>query len=231
MRLDKILCDAGFGTRSEVKKLVKTKVVTVNDEIVSKADTKIDEENDVIKVNDEVVNYQKFVYYMLYKPAGYISATEGNVPLVVDLVPNYMKGLYPVGRLDKDTEGLLLITNDGMLGHNLLAPKKHVDKEYYVECRDKITEETVKMFESGMTLNDGTVFAKAECTNVTDYSCHLILHEGKYHEIKRMFEACGNLVTYLKRIRMKNLVLDETLDKGEYRELTVEELEDLRKDA
>ena len=187
MRLDKFLCDAGFGTRSEVKKLVKTKVVTVNDEIVSKADTKIDEENDVIKVNDEVVNYQKFVYYMLYKPTGYISATEGNVPLVVDLVPNYMKGLYPVGRLDKDTEGLLLITNDGMLGHNLLAPKKHVDKEYYVECRDKITEETVKMFESGMTLNDGTVFAKAECTNVTDYSCHLILHEGKYHEIKRMF--------------------------------------------
>lgn len=231
MRLDKFLCDMGQGTRSEIKKLIKSKVVYVNDELVLKADYKVNEEKDHVYIGDEEILYKKYVYYMLYKPSGYISATEGNVPLVIDLVPNIYKGLYPVGRLDKDTEGLLLITNDGELGHNLLAPKKHVDKEYYVECRDKITPNMIEHFASGMVLKDGTSFAKAECLNVTDYSCHLILHEGKYHEIKRMFEAEGNLVTYLKRIRMKNLLLDESLKKGEYRELTNEELNDLKKDV
>ena len=231
MRLDKYLCDAGYGTRSEIKKLIKEKIVYVNDELVTKPDYKVNEENDIVFVGDEQVEYKKFVYYMLHKPSGYISATEGNVPLVVDLVPSTYKGLFPVGRLDKDTEGLLLITNDGQLAHDLLAPKKHVDKEYYVECRDKLTQEMVKHFESGMQLSDGTTFAKADCISVQDYSCHLILHEGKYHEIKRMFEAEGNLVTYLKRIRMKNLILDENLKKGEYRELTLDELNDLKKDV
>lgn len=231
MRLDKYLCDAGYGTRSEIKKLIKEKIVYVNDELVTKADFKVNEDKDIVFVGDEQVEYKKFVYYMLYKPSGYISATEGNVPLVVDLVPSTYKGLFPVGRLDKDTEGLLLITNDGQLAHDLLAPKKHVDKEYYVECRDKLTEEMINHFESGMELLDGATFAKADCINIQDYSCHLILHEGKYHEIKRMFEAEGNLVTYLKRIRMKNLLLDENLKKGEYRELTEEELNDLKKDV
>lgn len=231
MRLDKYLCDAGYGTRSEIKKLIKEKIVYVNDELVTKADFKVNEDKDIVFVGDEQVEYKKFVYYMLYKPSGYISATEGNVPLVVDLVPSTYKGLFPVGRLDKDTEGLLLITNDGQLAHDLLAPKKHVDKEYYVECRNKLTEEMINHFESGMELLDGTTFAKADCINIQDYSCHLILHEGKYHEIKRMFEAEGNLVTYLKRIRMKNLLLDENLKKGEYRELTEEELNNLKKDV
>ena len=230
MRLDKFLSEAGIATRSELKKIIKAKQVSVNDEIITKADYKINEEKDVVKLLDEVIPYHKFMYYMLYKPAGCISATEGNVPCVIDLVPNIVKGLFPVGRLDKDTEGLLLITNDGELGHKLLSPKKHVAKEYYVECRDQLTEEAVKAFESGMELKDGTVFAKAECTHIEDYSCHLVLHEGKYHEIKRMFLSVGSEVTYLKRIRMKNLILDETLKKGEYRLLTDEELNDLKKD-
>ena len=232
MRLDKYLAEMGIGTRQEVKKKIRQGNISVNGTVVKAADTKIDENQDEIMANGQPVSYVSYEYYMLNKPAGVISATEDRKDTtVLDLIKDKKrKDLFPVGRLDKDTEGLLLITNDGELGHKLLSPKKHIDKEYYVECRDKLTEEAVKAFESGMVLKDGTVFAKAECTHIEDYSCHLVLHEGKYHEIKRMFLAVGNEVTYLKRIRMKNLILDETLKKGEYRLLTDEELNDLKKD-
>lgn len=232
-RLDKIISSQTSLSRNDVKKLIKKCLIKVNGKIVDKGNIQVDELNDIITIGEEELHYKKYVYLVLNKPKGYVSATtDESEKTVIDLCPDEFlnRNLFPVGRLDKDTEGLLLITNDGELGHKLLSPKKHVDKEYYVECRDKLTEEAVKAFKSGMELKDGTVFAKAECTHIEDYSCHLVLHEGKYHEIKRMFLSVGNEVTYLKRIRMKNLILDETLKKGEYRLLTDEELNDLKKD-
>lgn len=229
MRLDKYLCASGVGTRNEVKKFIRQKRVMINDGLASDASIKVDEENDIVKFDNEPVSFQKNVYYMLNKPAGYISSTVSSVPNVIDLIHENYKGLFPCGRLDKDTEGLLLITNDGPLAHELLSPKKHIEKEYYVVCDLPITDEMISNIAKGITLVDGTKFKPAQCTKIDDYSCMIILHEGKYHEIKRIFKSEGNYVVYLKRVRMKNLVLDETLQKGEYRPLTEEELNDLKK--
>lgn len=228
MRLDKYLSDTGFGTRSEIKKIVKAKRVCVNHEIVSDSSHQVDEDKDLVSVDDVIVVYEKYTYLMLNKPKGYISATSG-IDIVLDLIDINVKGLFPCGRLDKDTEGLLLITNDGALAHNLLSPKKHVDKEYYVETECLIRDEDIQKIEQGIVIDGNEKCQPARLTLVTAQSCYLIIHEGKFHQVKRMFEACGNKVTYLKRTKMKNLVLDETLSLGEYRKLTDKEIKELRK--
>ncbi|MDD6467738.1 MAG: pseudouridine synthase [Erysipelotrichaceae bacterium] len=230
MRLDKFLSHTGFGTRKEVKKLVRNGWVTINGEVCTKDDIKIDEEKDIIMVNDEVVSYKKFVYLMMNKPAGYVSATEDFYdPTVMDLLTKYEgKDLFPCGRLDKDTEGLLLLTNDGQLAHQLLSPKHHVEKEYYVELDHPFDLKYLPLIEQGIRLNEEEVCAPAKITNISKKHLHLILTEGKFHQVKRMMIAAENEVTYLKRLRMGTVWLDDSLGLGEYRELTKEELESLQ---
>lgn len=227
MRLDRVLANASVGSRTQVKNMVKNGRVSVNGKIALASSMMVDPNQDVIRIDDEILQYAKYQYLMLYKPAGYISATEGRYdPTVLELVPNY-KGLFPCGRLDKDTEGLLLMTNDGRLAHNLLSPKKHVEKEYYVEHRLPLSQEDVLCIERGIRYKNIT-YKGAKLKILDDLQCTIILQEGKYHEIKNIFLAIGNKVTYLKRIRMKNLILDETLKKGEYRPLSEEEIGDLK---
>ena len=214
MRLDRVLANASVGSRTQVKNMVKNGRVSVNGKIALASSMMVDPNQDVIRIDDEILQYAKYQYLMLYKPAGYISATEGrHDPTVLELVPNY-KGLFPCGRLDKDTEGLLLMTNDGQLAHNLLSPKKHVEKEYYVEHQLPLSQEDVLCIEHGIRYKNIT-YKGAKLKILDDLQCTIILQEGKYHEIKNIFLAIGNKVTYLKRIRMKNLILDETLKKGE----------------
>ena len=225
MRIDKYLSHSGFGTRKEVKKIIRSGFVTVNGVVIKNDDAKIDEISDVIMVDGEVVNYQKDVYLMMNKPAGYISATEDlHEPTVLDLFVQYEgKDIFPVGRLDKDTEGFLLLSNDGDLAHRLLSPKHHVEKEYYVELDHDFDESFIPLIEEGISIGD-EVCAPAKVCNVEKNTLHLILTEGKFHQVKRMMVACDNEVTYLKRLRMGNLWLDESLESGEYRPLTEEEL-------
>lgn len=227
MRLDRMLSNAHVGTRSQVKKLVKDKRVKVNGMIAKTSSMQIDEWNDEVTVDEQYVQYEEHMYLMLNKPAGYISATEGRVPTVMDLIYEDNNGLFPCGRLDKDTEGLLLIMNDGPLAHILLSPKHHVEKEYYVEHALEMSEDDIKRLETGITYN-GETYKPAKVELLTPTSCNLTITEGKYHEIKFMFQALGDKVTYLKRLRMKNLILDENLKPGEYRYLTEEEIEDLK---
>ncbi|MBR2825267.1 MAG: rRNA pseudouridine synthase [Solobacterium sp.] len=227
MRLDKYLSDCGLGTRKEVKKLIREGIVKVNGEVIVTSSFVFDETSEV-SVEDEIIPYQKYVYIMLHKPAGYISATESREANVLDLIEEYYKGLYPVGRLDKDTEGLLLITNDGPLGHQLLSPKKHVEKEYIVQVNHPLSEMDLKQFADGIQWKDESFLpAKVFQSDTTEY--HVIIQEGKFHQIKRMFQALDNEVVYLKRIRMKNLILDDSLEIGQYRFLTDEEIEDLKR--
>ena len=228
MRLDKYLSKMGFGTRNEVKKLIRAQHVFVNDECVIQFDMKIDEDNDVVKVDDEIVEYEEFHYYMLNKPQDYITSTELSSNSIMNLIYEPYNDLFPCGRLDKDTEGLLLITNDGQLSHALLAPKNHIEKEYIVECAKELSEEDIKHIEAGDIAEGGNTFLPAKIFKSGELEYHIIVCEGKYHEIKRIFLALDNEVLYLKRIRMKNLVLDETLDLGEYRKLSIEEIEDLK---
>ena len=235
MRLDKYLCETGFGTRSQVKDLLKKGQVMVNGEVVKKPELKINETTDQILCQGEKASYQKNIYLMLHKPAGVVSATEDNrEKTVLDLVrPEDRKnGLFPVGRLDKDTEGLLLLTDDGELAHRLLSPKKHVDKTYYAKIDGQVTEEHVKQFREGLDIGDEKKTLPAVLTILLSgpvSEIEVTIHEGRFHQIKRMFEAVGCKVTYLKRLSMGSLVLDETLPPEEYRPLTEAELEDLTK--
>lgn len=235
MRLDKYLCETGFGTRSQVKDLLKKGQVMVNGEVVKKPELKINETTDQILCQGKKVSYQKNIYLMLHKPAGVVSATEDNrEKTVLDLVrPEDRKnGLFPVGRLDKDTEGLLLLTDDGELAHRLLSPKKHVDKTYYAKIDGQVTEEHVKQFREGLDIGDEKKTLPAVLTILLSgpvSEIEVTIHEGRFHQIKRMFEAVGCKVTYLKRLSMGSLVLDETLPPEEYRPLTESELEGLTK--
>ena len=235
MRLDKYLCETGFGTRSQVKDLLKKGQVMVNGEVVKKPELKINETTDQILCQGKKASYQKNIYLMLHKPAGVVSATEDNrEKTVLDLVrPEDRKnGLFPVGRLDKDTEGLLLLTDDGELAHRLLSPKKHVDKTYYAKIDGQVTEEHVKQFREGLDIGDEKKTLPAVLTILLSgpvSEIEVTIHEGRFHQIKRMFEAVGCKVTYLKRLSMGSLVLDETLLSGEYRPLTEAELEGLTK--
>ena len=235
IRLDKYLADMGCGTRQEVKKFIRSGQVSVDGIVVKKPETKVEQTVQEVFLNGEKVGYESFEYYMLNKPAGVISATEDqSCQTVVDLIKDKKrKDLFPVGRLDKDTEGLLLITNDGALAHRLLSPKKHVDKCYFARICGKVTEEDVRSFEKGVNIGSQeqpeiTMPGKLEIITSDDISkIRLTIQEGKLHQVKRMFQAVGKEVIYLKRLRMGTLILDENLGIGEYRPLTKEELEKL----
>lgn len=235
MRLDKFLCSCLAVTRSEAKKIIK-KGVLVNRTLVKDPNIKINEEFDKIIVNDKELTYSKYVYFMLNKPQGVITATKDNKDkTVLDLlsVEDKIKDPFPVGRLDKDTEGLLLITNDGDLAHNLLSPKKDIWKKYYVEVDGFLTADIVGQFARGITLQDGYICKKAilelqECSEILS-SAFINITEGKFHQIKRMMNAVALNVTYLKRVSMGDLVLDSNLILGEYRHLTDEEIKNLYK--
>ncbi|KXZ39168.1 16S rRNA pseudouridine516 synthase [Alkalithermobacter thermoalcaliphilus JW-YL-7 = DSM 7308] len=229
-RLDKVLSNLGYGTRTEIKKYLKYGIVTVNGEIIKNASTHIDPENDEIIFDGEKVNYRKYIYIMLNKPKGYISATYDDVEkTVIDIIdPEYrIFNPFPVGRLDKDTEGLLVLTNDGQLSHRILSPKRHVPKVYYAHIQGVVTEDDVKAFSEGVVLDDGykTMPSHLKILKSNDISeIEVKIYEGKYHQVKRMFESVGKKVIYLKRISMGKLKLDENLALGEYRELTEEEV-------
>ena len=232
IRLDKYLADMGVGTRSEVKKYVKQGKVSVDGTVVKSADIKIDIDTQQVTFQGAVIGYEEFEYYMLHKPAGVISATtDAKDKTVVDLISDKKrKDLFPVGRLDKDTEGLLIITNDGDMAHRLLAPKKHVDKVYYAKIDGKVNEDDVKAFAEGISIGQGEVAkpAKLEILKADEISeIEVTIQEGKFHQVKRMFHTIGKEVLYLKRISMGNLVLDESLPLGAYRKLTKEEVEEL----
>jgi 16S rRNA pseudouridine516 synthase len=230
IRLDKVLSHLGYGSRKEVKEIIRKGYVTVNGEVISKDDTKIDEENDEVLVFDDKIEYDKFIYLMLNKPSGYVSATFDNkLPTVLDLIEGYEKrGLFPVGRLDIDTYGLLLITNDGMLAHKMLSPKYHVDKKYYLEFDGDFKEENYKKFEDGIILDDGYKCMSAKFELIDKNKGYITIKEGKFHQVKRMMEALNMTVTFLKRVSFGALNLDDILKYGEYRKLTEEEIESLK---
>ena len=236
MRLDKFLANSGIGTRKEVKELLKKRLIKVNDEIVKDGKIHVNENEDTVKYKDEIISYKKFVYIMLNKPNGVISATEDKVhKTVIDLLGDEYRTfeVFPVGRLDIDTEGLLLLTNDGVLSHNLLSPNKHVDKKYYVELEKLLTKMDIDKLEKGVELKDFTTKdAKVEIIENGEESdkirVYITISEGKFHQVKRMFKAVGNEVKYLKRVKMDTLSLDENLKLGEYRELTEDELTKLK---
>ncbi|MGE5629019.1 MAG: pseudouridine synthase [Solirubrobacterales bacterium] len=226
-RLDKVLSNLGFGSRKEVKALVKSKEVTVDGNIVTDSGMQIDPEKSEIYVSGEKVNYKKYIYIMMNKPDGVVSATFDNIDkTVVDLLTPEFKAFnpFPVGRLDKDTVGLLLLTNDGDLNHKLISPKWHVNKVYYARINKPLGPEDIKAFFDGVTLDDGYVCmsAKLEIINSDDDgSVALItIQEGKFHQVKRMFKSVGKEVLYLKRISFGALNLDEELVEGSFRELT-----------
>lgn len=232
IRLDKYLADMGIGTRTEVKKLIRQGKVKIGDVVVKAPEQKVDTEFQQVTVDGKVVGYEKFEYYMLHKPAGYVSATtDAKDKTVIELITDKKrKDLFPVGRLDKDTEGLLLITNNGELAHRLLAPKKHVDKLYYAKVEGFVTEQDKEAFSKGVCIGQGEITRPAvlEILKSDEISeIHLTIQEGKFHQVKRMFEAVGKKVIYLKRLSMGTLELDNTLKPGEYRTLTEEELQHL----
>ncbi|ENA1574756.1 rRNA pseudouridine synthase [Listeria monocytogenes] len=227
MRLDKLLSHTGFGSRKEVKPLLKSGAVVVNGTIQKDSKTQVNPDKDQITVHGTPVVYQEFVYFMLHKPQNVVSATEDNVSeTVIDLLAqeDTLTGPFPVGWLDKDTEGLLIITNDGTLAHNLLSPKKHIDKTYYAKIDGDVTAADVEAFAAGIELDDGYTCKPASLEIITPNEINVTIQEGKFHQVKRMFAARGKTVSYLKRISMGNLQLDESLELGEYRPLTEAEL-------
>lgn len=227
IRLDKVLAHLGYGSRKEVKEMIKKGLIKVDGILIKNSDLKINEDSK-IEIADDEVKYNEFKYYVINKPSGYLSATESNkYPCVIDLVP-YHKGLFPVGRLDLDTEGLLIITNDGQLAHNLLSPKKEVEKEYYFKYKGKLNDDSVEMCLKGLNINNEYITKEAILNIINDTEGKIIIKEGKYHEVKRMIKTLGGEVTYLKRIRMKELELGD-LKIGEYRELDIEEIKKLKK--
>ncbi len=234
LRIDKVLSNVGYGSRAEIKKYCRYGIISVNGKVVNNPGLQVDTENDKIIFDGEEVNYREHIYIMLNKPKGYISATFDKFdPIVLDLIdPSYLVfEPFPVGRLDKDTEGLLVLTNDGKLSHRVLSPKKHVPKTYYAKIEGIVTEEDVKAFEEGVTfLDDGYKTMPAQLSILKsgeESEIEITIHEGKFHQVKRMFESVGKKVVYLKRLSMGNLKLDESLALGEYRELTIEEIKQI----
>ncbi|MBD1380194.1 pseudouridine synthase [Metabacillus arenae] len=234
MRIDKLLSNTGYGTRKEVKKLLKSGAVKVDETVIKDAKKQVDPSGHIVTVYGEIVRYKEFVYLMMNKPPGYISATEdATQQTVLDILEPEDAVLkpFPVGRLDKDTEGLLLLTNDGQLAHQLLSPKKHVPKTYFAIIDGLVTDSDVKAFKEGVLLDDGYMTKPAILKILkgeNQSEIEVTISEGKYHQVKRMFEAVRKKVVYLKRISMGNLVLHEDLELGEYRELTDEEVDILR---
>ena len=236
MRLDKLLANMGYGSRKEVRQLLKKGAVRVNEETVKDSAGHVNPEKDDVTILGERVVYKEFIYLMLNKPQGVISATEDNRDrTVIDLLDAEHRHFepFPVGRLDKDTEGFLLITNDGKLAHELLSPKKDVPKTYYAHIDSPVDETDVEQFAEGVTLDDGYFTKPGQLRIIRSdetSQIELTITEGKFHQVKRMFEAIGKKVIYLKRLSMGPLQLDDSLELGEYRELTEEEVAMLRKE-
>lgn len=236
MRLDKFLVDCGLGSRSEVKQYVKNKQVTVNGKLQTSPKAQVDEQKDTICYQGEVLLYEEFVYYLLNKPKGVISATEDSQHrTVVDLLDERarQKQVFPVGRLDMDTHGLLLLTNNGDLAHAMLSPKKHVDKLYQAQIDGVMTAEDVQRFQDGLVLKDFVCQpAQLKMIEIDEEQqtsvVQITIHEGKYHQVKRMVQACGKTVTDLQRLKMGPLLLDDSLAEGDFRRLTEEELQQLQ---
>jgi 16S rRNA pseudouridine516 synthase len=229
-RIDKILSNMGYGTRKEVKELIKGGSVEINEIVVKDSGQQVDTEAQEIKVGGKRIFYKDTIYILMNKPQGVISATEDSRErTVVDLLSDEFKAFnpFPVGRLDKDTEGLLLLTNDGQLTHRLLSPKKHVPKTYLAKIMGRVTEEDVEAFHSGVSLEDGYRTMPSQLVILESGDISLIeitIYEGKYHQVKRMFKSVDKEVVYLKRISMGELKLDETLKLGDFRELNEKEL-------
>lgn len=229
MRLDKLLTQAGELTRSEAKQRIKKGRVTVNGEVITKPEVKVSSE-DTLCLDGEALFWEEYRYIMLHKPAGVVSATQdAQCRTVLDLIKEGKKDLFPVGRLDKDTEGLLLLTNDGALAHDLLSPKKHVDKTYFAILDGPVGKREQELFSQGLDIGDEkmTLPAKLALTE-NENEVFITLQEGRFHQVKRMAQAVGRKVEYLKRVSMGSLVLDEQLKKGEYRSLTKQEVAGLK---
>ena len=233
MRLDKFISDAAAYSRSEIRKLVRCHAVTVNGQTVSSADFQV-RETDEVRLNRKLIRYRKYIYLMLNKPAGYLCATEDkHDPVVVDLVPEELKHfqVFPVGRLDKDTEGLLLLTNDGQFDHALMSPKRKIMKRYYAELDRPAEPEDIETFRAGMSFQDFTVQPAVLEITADPKKVYIEIAEGKFHQVKRMCQRIGKEVIYLKRVKIGNLILDNVLGLGEMRELTASELQLLQAPA
>lgn len=236
MRLDKLLAKYGIGSRKEVKNYIRKGFVEVNGKVVKNDDFKVDSETDQVVFDGEVINYRPYVYLMLNKPQGYVCATKDNLhPTVLELIFGYENyDLFPVGRLDIDTEGLLLITNDGDFAHRLLAPSRHHSKLYYAAVEGVMDDQDVQAFKEGIILDDGSHLQSANLkileTDDTTSTVTIEIFEGKFHQVKKMVASRGKTVSYLKRIAIKDLNLDRTLQLGDFRELSPTELVDLTKD-
>lgn len=234
-RLDKVISNLGYGSRKEIKQLARKGLIEVDGEIIKDSGYSVDPEKSIIKVNGEEIFYRKYIYLMMNKPAGVVSATFDNRDeTVIDLLEIDHQAFepFPVGRLDKDTVGLLFLTNDGELNHRLISPKWHVDKVYYAKIDKAVKDDDIKAFKAGIKLDDGYVCkeGKLEIINSSEEGSEVLvtIQEGKFHQVKRMFQALGKEVIYLKRIKFGGISLDEDLEEGEYRELTEKELELLK---
>lgn len=234
MRLDKYLADMQKGTRSQIKTYIKKGRIKVGDTVVTSPDFKIEPGSDLVLMDNVPVDYVFFEYYMLNKPAGVVTATtDKKEKTVLDLIQSKRNDLFPVGRLDKDTEGLLLITNDGPLAHKILSPKNHIDKTYYTKVKGQLDETITALFFKGLQVDDDFCALPAKLTILSydkesdSTTAYITIQEGKFHQIKRMFAAVGSEVLYLKRVSMGSLKLDTNLQLGEYRPLTSSEIESL----
>lgn len=235
LRLDKYLADMGIASRSQLKKMASSKQILVNGCLALNTNLKITPGRDEVIVSGQKIEYRQYEYYLLNKPAGMISATkDSRQQTVLELLTTKQrKDLFPVGRLDKDTEGLLLITNDGELAHRLLSPKKHVAKRYFARVIGRVTTADIQQFQAGVDIGDDRPTLPAELTVLLEDKLSeviITICEGRFHQIKRMFQAVGKTVSYLKRISMGTLVLDDSLAPGEYRALTGEEIRGLKED-
>lgn len=222
IRLDKYLANANFGSRKEVKQAIRKGLVLVNNEVCLDDDLKIDPKQDIVHYDEMLVNYDLVVYIMLNKPDGYVSATSDHLhPTVIELIDEIVpSNIFPVGRLDIDTEGLLLITNDGHFSHNLMSPKHHVPKTYYVEIEHPLSASDISALEAGIMIDNDEQCKGAEVEVLSDNAINLTIYEGKYHQVKRMLKAVNNEVLFLKRVKIADLHLDDTLAVGEWRYLT-----------
>lgn len=233
VRVDKILSELGFGSRQEIKKYVKAGKIKINDRTVKKPEEKINSENDIIYFDGKEIEVEEFETYILYKPAGYVCATNDNVHrTVMELIDSKRKNIVPVGRLDLDTEGILILTNDGDLNHRLVSPASHVDKSYYAVFDGKLDSNAIEMTQAGLDIGEGEFSKPAELKILSENEILLTIHEGKFHQVKRMVKALGGEVTYLKRVAFGGLKLDDLkLEKGESRKITGDEMEMLIDDG
>ena len=232
MRIDKLLSTMGLATRTEAAKAAKSGQIKLNGNVVTRSDTKFDPDNDIIEYMGKTVDYKKYIYVMLNKPTGYVSSTDGkDGQTVVSLLPEDLqkRGLFPCGRLDKDTLGLMILTNDGSTAHYLLSPKRHVSKIYYVKSEFPVTQKDVEMLEHGVTLDHGDIALPAKVEQKSENELYITIVEGMYHQIKRMLEAVNNKVIYLERVEFGTIPLDRSLKRGEWRYLTQEEIDVLIK--